>query len=355
MANMDHMLVDPTGSGLLAHALGVQTGPCAFLAVVPAMAAGQTKIEVIHCTCQYIIPATQPNSATDPLQGRMIMFLGEITNNQLPIIFMEPPTGLHAYFSSQQTPVPELVPLEAFYATHGSQDLLPSRMVAAHLADRPVRYLTFIPLPFVPAFIDGLLPREAFNRATKIIQFLPMADRAQFEYLLDFLRATCHKNTGANAESKMLVPLANPGRDALFIQWCVLQIMMYYPLISGSAQGQGLPPPPLNPGGIDFNAFGASLSSGLSTGIAAALVTAQQLATPLQPAKAKDDWSPLLQEQVLKLMGLPPDHDFTAVAPSVWQEIVADGKNMAAVERVLKSKFRVDADNPDAPDIPVHI
>jgi hypothetical protein len=178
MANMDHMLVDPTGSGLLAHALGVQTGPCAFLAVIPAMAAGQTKIEVIHCTCQYIIPATQPNSVTDPFQGRMIMFLGEITNNQLPIIFMEPPTGLHAYFASQQTPVPELVPLEAFYATHGSQDLLPSRTVAAHLADCPVRNLTFIPLPFIPAFIDGLLPWEAFIQATEIIQFLPMADRA---------------------------------------------------------------------------------------------------------------------------------------------------------------------------------
>jgi hypothetical protein len=94
MANMNHMLVDPTGAGLLAHALGVQTGPCAFLAVVPAMAAGQTKVEVIHCTRQYIIPATQPNSATDPLQGRMILFLGEITNNQLLMIFMEPLTGL---------------------------------------------------------------------------------------------------------------------------------------------------------------------------------------------------------------------------------------------------------------------
>jgi hypothetical protein len=35
--------------------------------------------------------------------------------------------------------------------------------------------------------------------------------------------------------------------------------------------------------------------------------------------------------------------------------MVRDGKNMAAVERVLKSKFRVDADNPDAPDITPYI
>jgi hypothetical protein len=45
-----------------------------------------------------------------------------------------------------------------------------------------------------------------------IIQFLTVADRAQFGYLTDFLWATCYKNAGANAESKMLVPLANPER-----------------------------------------------------------------------------------------------------------------------------------------------
>jgi hypothetical protein len=37
------------------------------------------------------------------------------------------------------------------------------------------------------------------------------------------------------------------------------------------------------------------------------------------------------------------------------QQIVAEGKNMAAVERVLKSKFWVDADNPDTPDITPYI
>jgi hypothetical protein len=117
----------------------------------------------IHCTHQYIIPATQPNSATDPLQGRMILFLGEITNNQLPMIFMEPLTGLHAYFASQMTAVPNVAPLDAFYAAHCNNELLPSRTVAANLTDQQVRYLTFIPLPFVPAFIDGLLPRAALN------------------------------------------------------------------------------------------------------------------------------------------------------------------------------------------------
>jgi hypothetical protein len=211
----------------------------------------------------------------------MILFLGEITNNQLPMIFMEPPTGLHAYFASQMTAVPDVAPLDAFFAAHGDDELLPSQTVAANLTDRQVRYLTFIPLLFVPAFIDGFLPRVAWNRAAKLIQFLPVADRAQFTYLINFLRAACHKNTGANAESKMLVPLANPGWDALFIQWCVLQIMMYYPNISGPTPAMAPPPALPAADGIDFTAFGASLSAGLSTGLAAAIINAQQLAAPL--------------------------------------------------------------------------
>jgi hypothetical protein len=104
--------------------------------------------------------------------------------------------------------------LDAFYTAHGDDESLPSRTVAANLTDRQVRYLTFIPLPFVLAFIDGLLPRVAWNRAAEIIQFLPVADRAQFTYLFNFLRAACHKNTGANAESKMLVGMHSSSNGA---------------------------------------------------------------------------------------------------------------------------------------------
>jgi hypothetical protein len=79
MSNMDQHLMDPAGTGLLTHALGVLTGPCAFLAVPPPAFPGQTMIEVVHCICQYIIPVSLPNSATDHLQGQMILFMGEIS------------------------------------------------------------------------------------------------------------------------------------------------------------------------------------------------------------------------------------------------------------------------------------
>jgi hypothetical protein len=48
MRNMATHLADPSGAGLLTHALGVQTGPCSFLAIIPPTFTGHTQVEVIH-------------------------------------------------------------------------------------------------------------------------------------------------------------------------------------------------------------------------------------------------------------------------------------------------------------------
>jgi hypothetical protein len=110
--------------------------------------------------------------------------------------------------------------------------------------------------------------------------------------------------------------------------------------------------PQAAPGGINFAAFGTSLSSGLSTGLAAAILAAQQLAHQLlQAASTKTDWTQIQKEQILKIMGHPENADFASLATSVWQEFISEGKTANAVERVLKSKFRIDADDPDALDV----
>jgi hypothetical protein len=49
MTNMHDLLVDPGGVRLAAQALGVRTGPCAFLVVPPPLFMGVTHVEVIHC------------------------------------------------------------------------------------------------------------------------------------------------------------------------------------------------------------------------------------------------------------------------------------------------------------------
>jgi hypothetical protein len=54
-------------------------------------------------------------------------------------------------------------------------------------------------------------------------------------------------------------------------------------------------------------------------------------------------------------MGHLEGSDFGTVAPPIWQEFVSEGKTAEAVERVLKVKFRIDADDPDAPDVTPYI
>jgi hypothetical protein len=216
-----------------------------------------------------------------------------------------------------------------------------------------IQYLTFLPLPFVPAFISGMHPKAALDRAKEILLLLPPAEQLRLEYILIYLRAACHKNAGLNAESKMLVPFANGGRNPEFVNWCIQQIRAYYPGGAQNTQFPGGGQPAQGP--IDFNAFGASLTNGLSTGMAAAILVAQQLATPLQATKAKEGWTALEQEQILKVMGRAANEDFLATVPSIWQEFIAEGKTADAVERVLRGRFRVDADDPDAPDVTPYI
>ena len=153
---------------------------------------------VVQCIRQYIIPASQPNSGIDPLQARMILFARDMSNGQLPAVLVEPPTGLPNYFLAQPTLVPDDALVDTFYQTHRADELIPARIAVASTSQEATRYFTFIPLPWIPAFIDGLHPREALRRAREIIGLLPVAKRGQYAYIENYLRAACHKAPGAN-------------------------------------------------------------------------------------------------------------------------------------------------------------
>jgi hypothetical protein len=66
---MDQLQANPAGAGLLTHALGVLSGPCSFLPVVPPTFSRETRVDVVYRMPQYIKPASQPNLATVPMQG----------------------------------------------------------------------------------------------------------------------------------------------------------------------------------------------------------------------------------------------------------------------------------------------
>jgi hypothetical protein len=109
-------------------------------------------------------------------------------------------------------------------------------MLARAAADqRSVRYMAYIPQAWVPAFIGGNSPKEALDRANLLMNMMPAPERAQFEYIHHFLRASCQKLGGASAQrngSKMVLALTNPGRTTALTSWAIRQLASFYPSIN---------------------------------------------------------------------------------------------------------------------------
>jgi hypothetical protein len=296
-----------------------------------------------------MLPTSTPNAVTDPLQHRTILFSGDMSSGLRPRLWLEPTTGLPAHFQETATDVPTLAAVQAIYQGHPATELMPRR---AATTNRPIRYLMYIPQAWVPAFIGGLAPKTALDRAHELILVMPGPEQDQFGYVTDYLRATCQSPGGAEGRgSKMLVPLRDPGRAPTLHSWALRQLSSFYPSL------RGRPARPLAPhqnGGMDLTAFGNSLAQGLSAGMSASLTTAAQgFATllPLPPAKPKEDWTPLQKRMIIKLMGRAEDADFDAVAPPIWAEFGAEGRSAEDIQRVLQAKFVLDPNDPDADDV----
>jgi hypothetical protein len=160
MNNMRQPLGPVDGLMLVANALGVETGPCAFLSVTPSMFRTSPMIEVIHCTRQYMLPPSTPNAAADPLQHRTLLINGDMAHGQLPQILLEPTNGLPAHFQETSSGVPTDAAIQAFYQTHPASELMPSRTATTN---KNVCYFTYIPQAWVPAFIGGNSPKTALH------------------------------------------------------------------------------------------------------------------------------------------------------------------------------------------------
>jgi hypothetical protein len=209
--------------------------------------------------------------------------------------------------------------------------------------------MTYISQVWVPALIGGRSPKEALDCIRELIHVMPAAEHRQFEYITDYLKATCRKLGGISTQrdaSKMVVPFANPGRTPALQGWASRQLTIFYPHLGG---GPMHAPGPDRPA-MGFTAFGDNLARGLTAGMTTA---AQGFAAlmPLPAAKTKDDWTPLQKRMIAKVIDKAEDADFEAVAPAIWTEFVAEGKTAEDIQRVLQENFRLDSNDPDADDV----
>jgi hypothetical protein len=119
-----------------------------------------------------------------------------------------------------------------------------------------VRYMAYIPQAWVPAFVGGYPPKTALDHANTLIDLMPAPERAQFDYILHFLRALCQKLGGTSAQqdgSKMKTPLASPGRSPAVTSWAIRQMTAFYPAL---VRGLGATPAAVPGATLDYGAFG---------------------------------------------------------------------------------------------------
>jgi hypothetical protein len=81
----------------MAHAIGVQSGPCSFLTILPTTPGNDPIVEVITGLRQYVRPATEGPAATnDPLNNRTFALMGDLFQPQLPTIKLKLANGFVA-------------------------------------------------------------------------------------------------------------------------------------------------------------------------------------------------------------------------------------------------------------------
>ena len=215
---------EPTGTSMVfAHAMGVTTGPCAFLTMLPVTPGNLPEVSVVHCVRQYIRSAADGAAATnDPLNNRTFVFIGDCFPPQLPTIKMEPSTGIIDYGQPTAMPIPNNGPLATFYQGHGDEELAPRRTTTTEQAIRQVIYL---PAAWLPSFIEALPPKIAWERATTLQNLMAAEDQAAFQPLVDWTKAAClRKGTFAQGDSQLSVPWRDVRTSQRFIGWASSQL-----------------------------------------------------------------------------------------------------------------------------------
>ena len=140
-------------SPLLNYALGMDSGPCAFLTMLPVMKGQPQYVSVIHGLRQ------------SPFKKEVYAFVGDTTLPTLPTIKVTPYDGLVPYFQPMFQTFCDSGKLESFYDIHSDDILLPNEGLGIR---KKVRRLVYIPTVWVPAFAKPLLPNEARRRVIEL-------------------------------------------------------------------------------------------------------------------------------------------------------------------------------------------
>jgi hypothetical protein len=151
---------------VMLYTIGVQSAPCSSLltGILPTTPGNNPIVKVITGLRQYVHPAMDGPAATDdPLNNRTFTLLGDSFQPQLPTIQLEPANGFVASGQLRNVAVPIDDSLNTYFTQRPDPFLTPRRTEV--LVNVEVRRVLYLPTAWTPAFIDGVVPREAWTRA----------------------------------------------------------------------------------------------------------------------------------------------------------------------------------------------
>jgi hypothetical protein len=324
---------EPQGTTqVMAHAIGVQSGPCSFLTILPTTPGNDPIVEVITGLRQYVRPATDGLAAVnDPLNNRTFALFGDSFQPQLPVIRLEPSNGFVAAGQPSNMAVPTDASLTAYFQQHPDHILAPRRTGVT--VNEEVRRVLYLPTAWTPAFIGGLSPREAWTRALELQALMEAPHRALFDPIVTWTRAACAKIGGASAEanqSQLCTPWRQVRMDQRFIQWANTAVRSFFP---GTTFGTTNPPP----GATNFGAITQAMTQSLTTGLSG-LVQGISALAPVQPTtQSSSTWSPMQQEAILKACGLSHGTAWNHPnRPGIWASFESEGKTAPNIQQVMR-------------------
>jgi hypothetical protein len=138
-------------SAIFCHALGIESGPCGFLTVLPMVEEGAQYVSIVHALRRC------------GNWSRVHSFIGDTQPPRLPTIKLEPKNGLETYLRPSYKSYCDSDRVNTFYDSQPEDTLLPNE--GPRIKGR-FGSLIFIPSVWVPAFTEPLLPIHAPKRVT---------------------------------------------------------------------------------------------------------------------------------------------------------------------------------------------
>jgi hypothetical protein len=205
-------------SAIFCHALGIESGPCGFLTVLPVVQGGAQHVSVVHALRQ--------------CGNRSVVhsFIGDTHPPRLPTIKLEPKNGLETYLRPSYKYYCDGDRVNTFYDSQPEDTLLPNKGTKIK---RRFGSLIYIPSVWVPAFTEPLLPNQARKRVMELCHMMPESSQHLFQDIMEWITAACTEQGGDGPDSRssiLTIPWRNVPIERQFLLWAEGELVKLYPM-----------------------------------------------------------------------------------------------------------------------------